>query len=274
MISAPLLSAVIQAVIMAIILAVTLVGIALWFGGKMSNISAGIESMDDSIGAVENDVRDVDFKEIEKTVFRLEYAIDDISEAGNSVYYELPQSGIGVTISLAAEPSDELIDPVHGVEPEEFVRKKHTEETIDGMIEQELDEDEELGEVDQDEIISERIAPEITPDFDEGLIVEAGLPDSEITYIRIEFDDRIRSKAVTDKLVSDQELSSLEKELFGYQCGFNALSPIEVEFSIPSADYSKIADWIPKSLEKIDQYHCEFEEEAKEFDTVIESALE
>lgn len=274
MVSASLLSALIQAIVMAIILAITLVGIALWFSGKISDITTNISSIDDAVGEVEGAVSQVDLKEIEKTVLRLEYALDAEVEGGNSVLYELPQSGIETTISLAAEPSDELIDPVKYTEAEEFLKNKYQEDSWQSLIESYTNVDESPDEVDKKDLVKQMV-PNGAVVTEEGMIkTEADLENDEVTYIILEFDQRIRSRAVTDKIGSDKELAELEIDKFGYECGFKALSPLEMQFSVPCSDFNTVANWIPELLAKIDQYHCAFEEEAEKFDQELESALE
>jgi len=240
MVSDVLLSAIIQAVALAATLVVTLVGITLWFSGKFSDISSSISSIDKSVDNVEESVNEVDLKEIEKTVLRLEYALGDGAEGDNSVEYELPQSEIGVTISLVEDIDDRSIRPVDHTDIQSVADKAvNTEEK----------------------------------ETEDNIVSEANLSDSEITYLAIEFDERIRSRAVANRLASDKDMEKRELDMFDYECGFNAPSPIELQFGVPTTDYELVAEWLDITLDKIDKYHSEFVKEAEEFDNEIESTL-
>jgi hypothetical protein len=46
-----------------------------------------------------------------------------------------------------------------------------------------------------------------------------------------------------------------------------------MQFSVPTTDYELVAEWLEDVLEKIDEYHSEFVEEAEAFDAEVESAL-
>jgi len=266
MVSDVLLSAVIQALVLAATLVATFVGITLWFSGKFSEISSSINSMDSSVDNVEDSLQDVDLKEIEKTVLRLEYALGAEVEGDNSVHHELPESGIEVTISLVEEPADDLSKPIDHIEIGDFDPDDLADEDADA------DDDE-----DDDEMVRQLkqvLADEVEgPAEDVSVAKPANLPDSEITYITMEFDERINSRAVVNQLSSDIEIEEFELDMFDYECGFTALSPIEMQFSVPTTDYAKIADWLEEALKKIDQYHSEFAEEAEKFDREVESVL-
>jgi len=281
MVSDVLLSAIIQAVALAATLVVTLVGITLWFGGKFSDISSSISSIDKSVDKVEKSVNEVDLKEIEKTVLRLEYTLGDEVEGDNSVEYELPQSEIGVTISLVEDTDDGSVRPIDHIDIERFVdqtvdteeekTEANIDETVEEKIEQALKDSEAIRGNPPDDLGLEE-----EPNLDElelSVVREANLPDSEITCLAIEFDERIRSRAVANRLASDRGMEKRELDMFDYECGFDPLSPIEIQFAVPTTDYELVAEWLDIILDKIDEYHSEFVKEAEDFDNEVESTL-
>lgn len=285
MVDPDLVGAAIEAGVVGILLVLAIIGLAWRYGDDISTLTKNVEQVNNSVTRIQDDVRNVeqvrnsvekieddvravDLKEMEKVVMRLEYALGTEKESGNSVYKELENSGIGVTISLLADPHEDLIDPIEVIKYSQLTG--FFEGTSDDL---ELEPGEESKLSDFDDLAG---VEDIEPEAESTEVkkrVEAGLSDDEITYVMIEFDEKIRSRAVSDKLADDEELEEMELDMFGYECGFTAISPIEIQFSVPTANYDEAGEWLDIALQKIDRYHMEFERESELFDEEVEQML-
>lgn len=294
------------------------------FRREIQDINSTIDGVEESLSSIDNSIKEVDLKEIEKSVLRLNYALDNQIEAGNSVTTELPKSEITATLSLAADGHDDLMEPIEKISLYEYIQRydltpaelleKTQEDTFPGLSFEYDDREAVLklvtaeavimgdldlgGELKKSEVresvddihgsieespyesVEEAVdkISELFEDLQEMEVyeyvpVKADIPEDQITYVVVEFEEKIRSKAVSNKMGQDKELEELEFELFGYECGFKALSPFEIQFSVPSSDYDNIGKWINSCLEKIDEYHIEFENESDKFDQSVEKEL-
>lgn len=245
-----------QALVVGATVSLALLGIGLKFNTQMQNISNSVDNISSSVDSVENDLRQVDLKELEKSVYRLDFQIGDETEGPHSVHHTLKRSEIGVTVSLAAGANDATGPP--------GIPLKDIDDAIEKIDKVNFESKEELSE---EELIDN------LKDVDFPLTVQADVDDDEYVMVIMEFEERIRSKAVSERLKQDVELEQEELDLFGMECAFNATSPFEIVFSVPSTDFEEVAEWTPTILVRIDRYHVDFDKRSKEFDKALEEAL-
>lgn len=228
-----------QAVVAGIVVALSILGIGFKFNGTLSSIDNSVGNISNSVGFLEDRIREVDLKEIEKTVAKLEWQLDSGSGGSdNSVRYKLDNSDITVTVSL---------QPGRGGNP------SHIQGNIQKYIE-----------ANNEEV-----------DSPDDRTLASDIDHAQTTVIKLEFDDRINSRYVTEAIRHDQDLIDYELDLFeGVEPDFYATSPMEMVFRIPTTDYDEISEWLPELLDRLDRYHMEYERETTEFDEAIAKNLQ
>lgn len=65
-----------QAVVVGIVVALSILGIGFKFNGTLSSINSSVSNISQSVSFLEGRIREVDLKEIEKTVAKLEWQLD------------------------------------------------------------------------------------------------------------------------------------------------------------------------------------------------------
>lgn len=97
--------------------------------------------------------------------------------------------------------------------------------------------------------------------------------DEHATQVNFRFDKEIRTGAITDLLANDEELGQLEDRLFGEQSSIAVPSPRQLNFTVPTSDMDAITEWVPKMVDRMDDYILQTTESANEFDERVAEAL-
>ncbi|WP_410765780.1 hypothetical protein [Haloferax sp. DFSO60] len=164
----------IGAIVQGVAAAFVLVGLLVFYIDRMSKVSKSLENISGSVESVEEDIRRVDLKDMEKTITKLESFIEmqlqqgygngnSINGGPNSVETVLKKSGIGVTISYLGDPSWHAgLNGREDYEGPETVFKIEFDEEVDteaviGRVTQ----DEELIRA-EDEIFAETVPSRVT----------------------------------------------------------------------------------------------------------------
>lgn len=102
-----MVSASLGAITQAVIIAVTLIALGIAFYNKIGYISNEISNISDAVSQIDT----VDLKQMEKSILRLSWEINEVENVDNSVKHMLKKSDLEVTISLASDRySSELYD--------------------------------------------------------------------------------------------------------------------------------------------------------------------
>lgn len=161
------------------------------------NVST-VDQMVNSVDTIERSVTTIDFEGIEM-------AIDDLVDGGlptgNSVEYELEESGVTVAISLSTM-------------------------------------------------------------------------EDERTEVNFRFEENVGTRRLAEPIVEDEELQRMELELFGAEPELHAISPRQIEATVPSSGLDAVGDWAAFLARKFDEYYVELHESKSEFDRVLEDSLD
>lgn len=97
--------------------------------------------------------------------------------------------------------------------------------------------------------------------------------DGPETVVEFEFDEELNMRALGDRLGDDDELASIENELFSREIGFTVSSPFEFTIHFPTGDADIVADFIPRYLKRIDKHIDTHRERKESFESQIEDGL-
>lgn len=249
-----------QAIVVGVLVGLSILGIGLKFGGALTSIKHSVSDISNSVNKMEDQIVNIDFKEMEKTIARLEWILDNDDRSqgsNNSVKYHLDKSNIDVIISLIS--ADQADTGLESIEPR--TDEEYEEELAD--LRHRVEEDEiELPEgLEPEDVVSRT---EVVP-----------LDVDEATVVQFEYSHRIDTKYLNDELTSNRELAEWELELFdGSEPTFEALSPFETQFVVPTSDYDNVAEWIERLLRELDDLIDEMEKESDIFDRVVIDRLD
>jgi hypothetical protein len=269
----------------AVIIALTLLGLGLILFRKLDGLNSEMKNISDSIGNVENNIQSVNLEDMEKALWRVAWEEDSPPTTGNSVKYELNESGVGVTISLASEMPPDHIKRNLG----EFMKKDLSPEKIISMMGEDeehhlfdliesinmnddfVDDLIENTSISKEEVI-EHDKTTISDDAYIGFDIELG--NADIIVVNFEFDEKVNTRSIVKHMNIDDELADKERDLFGYEGHFSSSSPYELNYAIASDNFEKIGDLISIMVSRIDKYNKIHEKSVIEFDKSVSDALD